>query len=266
MKFFRPGLIFTFFVILFFSSLGVVRGVADSLDYYRQSFRNYRDSEREYELAREKYGKLGTLSSRDELVSASQSFLQDGCVTLSSYFSYLQAELEEQGSVEETVRSDAMNLIEQELDTLAIFRRRVNETEVLLELETISTELDTHYEESEHRADFVKAVILLGELDTTRADVEAVAGDIKATVEADKTYPGRDQILGNWYLKITNKLGEVEGHQLSLWNSLATFTDLEDIRDRERLVEDVLEDSAQSRDLLVEVIDHLLEIVRAKKY
>ncbi|MEA2020199.1 MAG: hypothetical protein U9M98_00510 [Patescibacteria group bacterium] len=257
------GIFITIFVL---GSCSGVWGSSGGLTSYRNNIRAYREARATYELARERYQKLGTLSSRDALTEASHQLLLQGNATLRSYFSYLLREVEEQEGVPGSFQEDSEKLVEQRLKVLSELEQEIDTTESLIELDKLANELNAVYTESEIHASYLQIVIILGRLGKLRKDVSEVATKVRTTVEENSTYPGRDTILGEWYQKITAKLEDAEESQVSLWESVATFSTIEEQNDRARLLEDVGEKAAQPRQLVLEVIHHLLEIVRAQKY
>lgn len=262
----KAGLLGCFLGGLVFAFCLGVQGASGGLSSYRENLRTWRELRENYEIARERHLKLGTLSSRDDLVDATWEFLQQGCVTVRSYFSYLLWEVEDRKGVPESFQEDADEMVAQRSLAFSRLERQAGSTDSLAELESVAEELEAVYKANESHASYLQTIIMLGNLNNLREDVQEIAAEVRSRVEDDEDYPGHDKILGEWYEKITTKLEDAELYQEELWQGLETFGDVEKQNERLRLLESLGEDAELPQGLISEVINHLLEIVRARKY
>jgi len=253
--------------VLLLGSVPVVLASFDtSLEEYRNNYNLYRDTLAEFQLSREDYLKWGTLSARDQLAISSQNFLVRVTEFLTSYFRLLYVTIEEQSGFEPGVRGLVVTVVDGYLEDYSSLAGRAARTEDLTALEDLFLDVDSEYSEGKMDAEFVQVSISLAKLSEVRRKTEAFADEIRGMVEEDKSYPERDRILESWLTKITKKLASSEDIQAELWAEVLQFPELGRDYQKQRLLREVLKDGAESQTLVLQVVDHLLEILRKVKY
>lgn len=236
------------------------------LDHYRNQFRSYREARAAFELSRQKYIKLGTLAARDEAFSATQEFLGEGIAVLTSYLELLDERINLHANVPADLKGTAEILKADDIAEYAALQKDVKDSQTLSQLEAVSIYLNNAYEENEAHAQFLNAVLVIADLRGLLNKTSLTAAEVKLTVQNDAHYPGRERILGDWYLKITNKLERANEVLEESSRDLQGIWEEEDFEDQKVLVSNTLENVSEARALNMEVVSHLLEIVRAKKY
>ena len=253
-------------LLVVFGGVPAVAAASGDLEIYRAEFREYRSSRTAYELAKEKYEKLGTLAARDEALQATKQFLTTGLEVLKSYSQMLRTLTIEHAAVDTSSRALITKLLSNDLEQYSNYQNTIESGSTLPRLETTSERIDILYTQKEANARLANAVLVMGDLRKLQQATATVAAQVKVTVEDTPDYPGRDRILGDWYRKITNKLEASTRILEASVNTLGGFEQEEDSDDKTMLVEKSLESLESCKQLNAEVINHLLEIVRAKKY
>lgn len=254
------------FIGLGIASTGL--GAASALETYRETFRAYRDSRASFGLAKERYAKLGTLAARDEALSATKEFLKKGTAVLKSYIGVLRERVEDHPQADGELAALVENLLSSDLEDYNAYQKNIEAGWSLARLEVLSEGLDKTYEEREVNAQAANAVLVLADVRGLQEKVAASAEEVRFIVQSDPEYSDRERILGEWYKKITNKLGESARVLSASAKALSGFEEEEeeDVDAKKVLVEDTLEDLEICKRLNLEVANHLLEIVRVKKY
>lgn len=237
-----------------------------ALKEYRDNYHSYRDALAKFQLSREEYLKWGTLSSRDQVVSSSQEVLSQIADLLTSYFYLLQVTVEEQSGFKSEVKDLAVSIIGEHFSFYTPFMTEVSAAESLSGLEKLSLEMEADYEKGGLDARFIQASLSLAKLAEAERKAGAFAAEVKGVVEGDEQYPGRERILSEWLGKITQKLESSGKAREELWVKICEVSELEQNYQKERVLREVLEAVEEPRTLVLQVVDHLLEIVRRKKY
>lgn len=250
----------------FISSVSFLGAKEDpALELFRKNYYSYRGTLEEFKLAREEYLKWKTLASRDSAVEKSQELLSGVAEVLSSYFSLLKARVESQPGFNPAVKELSLSYLGDQLDFLFTFKSEISDIDSLGKLEEKSLELEEDYKRGELEADFVKSALKLAELSETTSEVEKLSLEVKEMVEKDESYPQRERILGDWVFKISGKLELSRDSQNELWEKLRGFSEAKDY-EKKKLLKDVSEGHVASQELVIEVVDHLLEIIRKPRY
>lgn len=258
--------VYTGLLVLFLGVATVTASGDAGLDHYRNQFRSYREARAAFDLSREKYMKLGTLAARDEAFSATQTFLREGIGVLTSFLEVLDARISAHANVPSDLKNIAEALKAEDVAEYSALQEDIEGSQTLFELEVVSNNLTTAYDENEAHAQFLNAVLVIADLRGLLSKTALTAAEVKLTVQGDADYPGRERILGDWYVKITNKLERANAVLEESSRALQNIREEDDFEDQKLLVRDTLEDVGEAKTLNMEVVSHLLEIVRAKKY
>jgi len=261
-----PKLLSGLLLLLLFCPSGTSVRAGTPLEIYRDSYYAYRDALGEFKLAREEYLKWKTLSSRDDAVLKSHELLLAASEVLASYFSLLKSNVERQAGFNPAVKEQCLARLGADQAFLSEFKKEVAETDSLTRLEQKSEELANFYKSSQKDARLVVVSLRLAKLAAVTQEVENLSQEVKATVVANKDYPQRERILGDWVFKISGKLDLSRKTQDELWEKLITF-DRKAGNEQNSLLDEIAgEDFDSAQNLLAEVINHLLEIVRKPRY
>ncbi len=265
-RFFTLLTVYTGMLVVFLGLAPVPVSSDAVLDHYRNQFRSYREARAAFDLSREKYMKLGTLAARDEAFSATQNFLSEGIGVLTSFLEVLDARISAHANVPSDLKVIAEALKAEDVAEYSALQEDVESSQTLSELVAVSNNVDTSYEENEAHAQFLNVVLVIADLRGLLSKTTLTAAEVKLTVQGDATYPGRERILGDWYVKITNKLERANGVLEESSQALQGISEEDDFEDQKVLVRNTVEDVSEAKTLNMEVVSHLLEIVRAKKY
>lgn len=236
-----------------------------ALENYRQSYYSYRMALEDYKLAREEYLKWKTLAARDGVVVKGRTILLSVSETLNTYFNLLKETVDSQSHFDAGVKDLSTNLLEKHFDFLFRFKGEVAGAESPSDLESLSLKLDRDATVGHFDADLVQTALRLAQIGQATAAVENLATEVKALVEGDSGYPQRDRILGDWVVKISNKIEASRQAQADLWTKLGGYASLSE-SDKSSFLKDAIEEQTPARNLLIEVTGHLLEIVRKPQY
>lgn len=255
-----------FLLVFLLVSVSLVKAEESTiLESYREYYYSYRETLEDFKLTREEYLKWKTLASRDKAMAEGQNLLAKIAEVLSSYFSLLKASAESQSEFNPEGKSLALSFLDGQLDFLLRFKGEILATTSPSELEEKSLELEADYKGGEIEADFVKSALKLAELGEATSEVENLSLEVKRMVEGDEGYPQRDRILGDWVFKISGKLELSRNSQNELWQKLTSFPSAKEY-EQKKLIEDISEGYIAAQGLVIEVTDHLLEIVRKPRY
>jgi len=258
-----PALIAAILVVFAPSALASSEG---ALREFRDNYHEYRRILAEFRVSREEYLKWKTLSARDGAVASSRRLLCQAAELLDSYFSLLQTLIEEQPGFEPGAKSLALSVIEERRRFYSSFKERVEVEEKLSGLEELSEEFGSHYEKGKLEAEFIQTLLSLARLAEVQGRAETFAAEVRGMVEGDAQYPGRERILSEWLVRITKRLESSREAQAVFWTEVQQFSRLEQEYRRKQVLRDVLEAAESSRISILQVVDHLLEIVRRRKY
>ncbi len=263
-------LLYTGIAVLFFSALPVAAvndtNGEEAMDRYRERFRSYREARMEFELARERYLKLSTLATRDDAFSATQKFLKKGIEVLNGYLEVLGSRIGVHDTAPPELASMAVTFKSEDNAEYASLRKEVDKCETLAQLSVVSEKIADSYEDNEAHALFLNTVLMIADLRSVQRSISATAAEVKVTVQEDSNYPDRDKILSEWYIKITNKLEQATDVLERASQDLQGIEEEKSVGRRKYLVTDTQKTIDEAVALNMEVVQHLLEIVRAKKY
>jgi hypothetical protein len=221
-------IIFIAFLLLFFRNISIVRAqpvlgrFEVAYQKYQESVSTYRETYDEYVLARSQYIRFGTLQAEKEARDKTIAFLEARDQVVMDYLALPRIKLEEEIGIDETIKTDLLARIDDELVWYESHQDALSSALTLDELVSDSNEAQTRYKKTQEVAFSSVAEISFGKVvsfsdrfdeifEFTKDKLNSIKSDTREEYQLSER---QNELVDRWVLETETRKNRAE--ELSL--------------------------------------------------
>lgn len=156
---------------------------------YRGLIENYRNKEKQYEIAKIDFQQLNTLRSLEEALNATREVMVSRTDVLLTYMEIVKLELQDSEGIEIGKKSEAITAIEDQIMYLRSFREMAIAAQNRDQINDLKPEFSQHREAIEESGYYGLSLVLIGRLQAVHDKARIIESDIEILLAEEEVAP-----------------------------------------------------------------------------